>query len=246
MATASSADAYYITRSFFGVPIPQVPPELRKNSYWKEDLETIVNSITVILEPLGPSFMHSVRNSMSFVTKFTPKFLSTSNFYHASFYVPVNSKEGILCEYGAYGKLREGDYHIQPHYYNDEREGLRYARFREMDLYNEKYKPGTFLIACNLKKKGHTLRYIFDQIIRDATINFEKKEYSFFTNNCQYFVGKAIKVTGAYRSLREIQRCEKYHIMIPPRILKQFQRNELIVEENEKTPVKSIFFTFEK
>ena len=171
---------------------PNFEPWQQRKSYAPEDLKTQINHMIIILEPLVCETMHKMRNFFYPITKYTPKFLSTANLYHASIFVYKNSKDnGILAEFGIYNKLREGDHSSLVHYYNDEENGLRYAKYNFYTLQNE-LSSETITIECETPFFVG-LERLFEKCVADAHKKFKSNDYNLLSSNCQYFVAKAIK-----------------------------------------------------
>ena len=208
-----------------GMLKPHFEPWQQRKSYAPEDLKTQINHMIIILEPLVCETIHKMRNFFYPITKYTPKFLSTANLYHASIFVYKDSKDsGILAEFGIYNKLREGDHSSLVHYYNDEENGLRYAKYNFYTLQNE-LSSETITIECETPYFVG-LQCLFEKCVADAHKKFKSNDYNLLSSNCQYFVAKAIKKSGAYRTSEEFRKEKRNPVVLPPRILKQLKRNE--------------------
>ena len=173
----------------------------------------------IFLEPLAnkmdiPRLLYSMA-----IGTHLPMHVSPAGLTHAGLYIPINSWEGILLEYGAYDDRRSGDYKNQIHYLEG-RDGLRFLRISLKDLQQKKSSVFYKIMECKVKHPmtiGNLLNSIRYQ-------RWNQDSYNPVGKNCQRFVRETIKVLGLYRPGLRNHTYDKMDI--PFGILNALEKNE--------------------
>ena len=188
----------------------------------KEILNTMITSININIEPLGPDAFQKIRTYTAGLTMILPAMVSPANFSHASIYVPTSDKMGIWIEYGAYDDKRSGEFRGQVHYLQGDN-GLRFVKMSKRD-YRKRYMAGGQMcafITCKIRNKM-TIGKLLHKISEN---DWSKYGYCLVAQNCQRFVQYAIQILGASRDEFHTRSEEK--VFIPFGILDCLQKNDL-------------------
>lgn len=207
----------------------------------EEILNTLIRSVNINIEPLGPELFQKCRNFFGGVTVALPAAISPAGLSHASIYVPISETEGVWIEYGAYDDKRSGEFEGQVHYFQGEN-GLRFAKMTTQE-YQRRSSSGGIMqetVECYVRNQM-AIRNLLQTI---SSNDWSKHKYSLIAQNCQRFVIYAIQVLGAYRKTFCLRGTSK--VTIPFGILDCLEKNELDSEtENfrmvEKIPFFGIF-----
>ena len=192
-------------------PIPSV----------REDLLNVqIRRAFIVLVPFN-KITEKIQTVDLFVGVHLPCVLSAASLVHAALFVPTNGcdSEGVLIEYGAYDRRRDGDYEGQVHFFEG-RDGLRFVKINMLEI-RRKFNVLYFqLIACNVKFPmpiGNLLNAVRYKI-------WNQDSYNPFGKNCQKFVCESVKVLGLYRPGLRNHTSDK--LDIPFVILKELENNE--------------------
>lgn len=196
-----------------------------------ELLNTMINEVSVVIQPLGAKSENS-QFARVMVSSFFPSNISLAVFSHAGLFVYGNGRnpnDGVFVEYGAYDYKREGDYNSQVHYFRKDN-GLRFTLLNIDDIEGYKFK-------CDVQNK----MTINDLCTCLEYHHFSKQKYNLVDQNCQYFVRKSIQILGSRRLLKS-DRIRTYNKgIIPHQILEVFEKNEDDENIEERIPIIGYF-----
>lgn len=208
----------------------------------EEILNTMITSVNINIEPLGPNFFKKCRNFFGGITVALPAVISPAGLSHASIYVPISENEGVWIEYGAYDDKRSGEFKGQVHYFQGN-SGLRFAKMTAQEYQTRSSSAGEMqeTVECYVRNQM-TIRNLLQAV---SLNDWSKHKYSLVAQNCQRFVVYALQVLGAYRKTFCIRGVAK--VTIPFGILDCLEKNELnSTNENirifEKIPFFGTFF----
>ena len=211
----------------------------------EELLNRRIDSAIILISQFVPEGAQIAMKPMKLFSWIFPAKICPSNLTHAAMILmnDDNPDVGILIEYGAYDRRREGDYRTEVHYY----QGNGGLRFTEMTIqqFEDLFTDEDVLIPCYIENRM-TLSTLIKRTQHSRKGHYHdwsKYEYNIVGQNCQLFVRKAIQVLGATRC-RDIQKVRTVSKMIiPERIIGALEENEDNFENIiERIPIFGQFF----